>query len=263
VREAKVSSSWMNPNAAYEAATCDFVRALLAPEPNNLFLRDFMPFAQRIARVGAFNSLAQLLLRLTSPGVPDLYQGSELWDFSLVDPDNRRPVDYAQRQAALQSVKAACAEDSAAACASALLDRLQDGQIKLYLTWKTLMLRRECEALFRDGDYLPLKIHGARGEHLCAFSRHAAGQTLVVLVPRLFGSLMAGDEQLPVGEAVWGDSWVELPPERLPAQWINALTDQTIDTQSLAEANGLRLAQVFERFPYALLRAQVMAPAAI
>lgn len=255
VREAKAHSSWINPNADYEAATGDFVRALLAPEPNNLFLRDFAPFAQRVARVGAFNSLAQVLLRLTSPGVPDIYQGSELWDFSLVDPDNRRPVDYAQRQAALQSVKAACAEDGAAACAAALLEQLQDGQIKLFLTWKALALRRACEALFRDGDYLPLKTHGARAEQLCAFARHAAGETLVVLVPRLFGSLMAGDDRLPVGEAVWGDSWVELPPERLHVKWINALTDQTFDTQSLGEAHGLRLARVFETFPYALLRA--------
>jgi (1->4)-alpha-D-glucan 1-alpha-D-glucosylmutase len=255
VREAKVSSSWMNPNADYETATGDFVRALLAPEPNNLFLRDFVPFQQQIARVGAFNSLAQLLLRLTSPGVPDFYQGSELWDFSLVDPDNRRPVAYAQRQAALQAIRATCAERGEAACAGELLDRLQDGQIKLYLTWKALALRRACEALFRDGDYLPLKTHGARAEQLCAFARHANGEMLVVLVPRLFGSLMAGNGRLPVGEVMWGDTWVELPPERMHAQWDNVLTGQTVGMQALGEAHGLLLAQVFERFPYALLRA--------
>ncbi len=254
VREAKVHSSWINPNADYEAATGDFVRALLAPEPNNLFLRDFVPFAQRVARVGAFNSLAQLLLRLASPGVPDLYQGSELWDFSLVDPDNRRPVDYAQRQAALQAIRAACAGRGEAACAGELLDRLQDGQIKLYLTWKALALRRACEPLFRDGDYLPLKTHGTRAEQLCAFARHAAGEILVVLVPRLFGSLMGEDGRLPVGDAVWGDTWVELPPERLHAQWLNVLTGQTVGMQAMGEAHGLRLAQVFERFPYGLLR---------
>jgi len=262
VREAKVNSSWVNPNTAYEAATGDFVRALLAPEPNNLFLRDFVPFQQRVARVGAFNSLAQLLLRLASPGVPDIYQGSELWDFSLVDPDNRRPVDYAQRQAALQSIRAACAERGAAACASELLERLHDGQIKLYLTWKALALRRECEALFRDGDYLPLKTDGARAEQLCAFARQSGGETLVALVPRLFGSLMAEDGRLPVGEAVWGDTWVELPPERMHAQWLNVLTDQRVGTQPLGEAQGLLLAQVFERFPYALLRAREAGPAA-
>ncbi|MGK2951565.1 MAG: malto-oligosyltrehalose synthase, partial [Thiobacillus sp.] len=255
VREAKVNSSWMNPNADYEAATGDFVRALLATELNNLFLRDFVPFAQQVARVGAFNSLGQVLLRLASPGVPDLYQGSELWDFSLVDPDNRRPVDYAQRQAALQSIRTACAERGEAACAGELLERLQDGQIKLYLTWKTLALRRECEVLFRDGDYLPLKTHGARAEQLCAFARHAAGETLVVLVPRLFGSLMGEDGRLPVGDGVWGDTWVELPPERMHEQWDNVLTGQAINMQALGEAHGLLVAQVFDRFPYALLRA--------
>ncbi|MHB1402539.1 MAG: malto-oligosyltrehalose synthase [Thiobacillus sp.] len=255
VREAKVNSSWINPNADYEAATGDFVRALLAPEPNNLFLRDFVPFAQRVARVGAFTSLAQVLLRLASPGVPDFYQGSELWDFSLVDPDNRRPVDYAQRQAALQAIRAACAERGEAACAGEMLERLQDGQIKLYLTWKTLALRREYAPLFRDGDYLPLKTHGARAEQLCAFARQSDGETLLVLVPRLFGSLMGEGGRVPVGDVVWGDTWVELPPERMHAQWDNVLTGQTIGMQALGEAHGLLAAQVFEWFPYALLRA--------
>ncbi|HUX31455.1 MAG TPA: malto-oligosyltrehalose synthase [Thiobacillus sp.] len=253
VREAKVNSSWINPNADYEAATGDFVRALLAPEPNNLFLRDFVPFAQRVARVGVFTSLAQLLLRLASPGVPDFYQGNELWDFSLVDPDNRRPVDYAQRQAALQAIRAACAERGEAAYVGELLERVQDGQIKLYLTWKTLALRRECEVLFRDGDYLPLKTHGARAEQLCAFARQRNGETLVVLVPRLFGSLMGEDGRVPVGAAVWGDTWVELPPERMHVQWDNVLTGQTVAMQALGEAHGLLAAQVFEWFPYALL----------
>ena len=253
VREAKVNSSWINPNADYEAATGDFVRALLAPEPNNLFLRDFVPFAQRVARVGVFTSLAQLLLRLASPGVPDFYQGNELWDFSLVDPDNRRPVDYAQRQAALQAIRAACAERGEAAYVGELLERVQDGQIKLYLTWKTLALRRECEVLFRDGDYLPLKTHGARAEQLCAFARQRNGETLVVLVPRLFGSLVGEDGRVPVGDGVWGDTWVELPPERMHVQWDNVLTGQTVAMQALGEAHGLLAAQVFEWFPYALL----------
>ncbi|MHB1215959.1 MAG: malto-oligosyltrehalose synthase [Thiobacillus sp.] len=255
VREAKVHSSWINPNTDYETATGDFVHALLAPDPGNLFLRDFVPFAQRVARVGAFNSLAQVLLRLTSPGVPDIYQGSELWDFSLVDPDNRRPVDYALRQATLQTIRNTCAERGESACVTELLDRLQDGQIKLYLTWKTLRFRRECETLFRDGDYLPLKTHGTRAEQLCAFARQSGGETLVVLVPRLFCSLMGEAGQLPVGEAVWGDTWIELPPERMHAQWRNVLTGQAAVVQPVGEAHGLRLAQVFEWFPYALLRA--------
>ena len=256
VREAKVHSSWVSPDPDYEDATRDFVRALLAPEPGNVFLRDFLPFQQRVARAGAFNSLSQLLLKLASPGVPDLYQGCELWDFSLVDPDNRRPVDYARRQAALQAIKAAHAERGAAACASELLDRLQDGEIKLYLIWKALAFRREHEALFRDGDYLPLKAHGDHAEQVCAFARQAGDETLVLVVPRLIAGLLGEHGGLPVGDAVWGDTWVELPPEQASAQWTCVLTGQKVATQVLGESHGLALAQVFVAFPYALLHAQ-------
>jgi (1->4)-alpha-D-glucan 1-alpha-D-glucosylmutase len=117
-----------------------------------------------------------------------------------------------------------------------------------------LALRREYAPLFRDGASLPLKTPGARAEQLCAFARQSNGETLVVLVPRLFGSLMGEDGRVPVGDAVWGDTWVELPPERAHAQWDNVLTGQTVAMQALGEAHGLLAAQVFEWFPYALLR---------
>jgi len=254
VREAKVHSSWMNPNDHYERATCKFVRALLTPAPGNLFLADFQAFQQRVARAGALTSLAQLLLKLTAPGVPDVYQGNEVWDFSLVDPDNRRPVDYASRRAALGEIKALHAERGAAACARALLGCLEDGRIKLYLTWKTLAFRREHEALFRDGDYLPLNVHGPQQERVCAFARSIAGETLVVVVPRLFVTLTGSGERLPVGDAVWGDTRIELPPGLVQKQWSNALTGQMIDMRA-GEGDGLALAQVFAEFPYALLHA--------
>ncbi len=256
-REAKLHSSWINPNLEYEAATRDFVHALLAPESGagNLFLRDFLPFQRRIARLGVYNSLAQLLLKLTSPGVPDLYQGNELWDFSLVDPDNRRPVDYSRRRAALSAVKKLCAERGAAACAAELLAHPEDGAIKLYLTWRTLALRREREALFRDGDYLALKCHGAQADRVCAFARQRDGETLLVLVPRLFGQLGAAEQQQ-LGASVWRDTWVELPPERSPPLWRDALTDKTAATRALDGAQGLPLAQVLAVLPYALLYAR-------
>ncbi|MBU1223711.1 MAG: malto-oligosyltrehalose synthase [Gammaproteobacteria bacterium] len=255
VREAKLHSSWMNPNSEYEEATRDFVRALLSPEPSNLFLRDFLPFQQRIARVGAFNSLAQVLLKLTSPGVPDLYQGNETWDFSLVDPDNRRAVDYAARRDALRTIKALHAEQGAAKCAYSLLESLEDGRIKIYLTWVTLACRREAEPLFRDGDYLPLKVHGAQAERVCAFARHSGGETLLVVVPRLFGGLMGEEGRLPVGRTVWGDTWIELLPERMHEQWTNVLVGQPVAAHAAGEGGGLALERVFEHFPFALLRA--------
>ena len=214
-REAKVNSSWFNPNTEYEEATRDFVRALLCPQPDNPFLQDFLPFQQRIARMGAFNSLSQVLLKLASPGVPDIYQGNEVWDFSLVDPDNRRMVDYEARHAALRAIKTLYADAGTAACAQHLLENLPDGRIKLYLTWKILTLRREHEAVFRDGDYLPLKVYGEHAEQVVAFTRHSGEETLLAAAPRLFGGLMRNPGQLPVGEAAWGDTWIDLPPERV------------------------------------------------
>jgi (1->4)-alpha-D-glucan 1-alpha-D-glucosylmutase len=254
-REAKVHSSWINPNPEYEEATRDFVRALLSPESTNLFLRDFLPFQERIARVGIFNSLSQLLLKLASPGVPDIYQGNEVWDFSLVDPDNRHTVDYTARNEALRTIKTIYAEKGAAACAQHLIESPGNGRIKLYLTWRALTLRRECELLFRDGGYLPLKAHGDHAEHVCAFTRHLGDETLLVVVPRLLGGLMGEHDRIPAGKLVWGDTWLELPPERMHESWTNTLTDKTFSTQALGEAHGLALDQLFDTFPYALLRA--------
>jgi (1->4)-alpha-D-glucan 1-alpha-D-glucosylmutase len=255
-REAKVNSSWINPNTEYEEAMRDFVRALLCPQPDNPFLQDFLPFQQRIARVGAFTSLSQVLLKLTSPGVPDIYQGNETWDFSLVDPDNRRTLDYEARHAALRTIKTLYADMGTAACAQHLLENLPDGRIKLYLTWKILTLRREREPVFRDGDYLPLKVHGEHQEQVVAFTRHSGEETLLVAAPRLFGGLMGNHGQPPVGEAAWGDTWIEVPSERVHEKWTNTLTDETLDTQAWGETQGLPVAQLFGTFPYALLHAQ-------
>ncbi|KIO47904.1 malto-oligosyltrehalose synthase [Nitrosospira sp. NpAV] len=254
-REAKEHSSWINPNTVYEEAVRDFVRALLSSGHANLFLRDFLPFQERIARVGAFNSLSQLLLKLTSPGVPDIYQGNEVWDFSLVDPDNRRTVDYAARHAALRAIKTMHAEKGAATCAQHLIENPEDGRIKLYLTWRTLTFRRECELLFRDGGYLPLKAHGARAQQVCAFARHLGDETLLVMVPRLLGGLLGEHGRMPVGKSVWGDTWLELPPERMHEKWDNILTGEAFSLQTLAGTHGFSLAQLFGTFPYALLRA--------
>ncbi|SOD40019.1 malto-oligosyltrehalose synthase [Nitrosovibrio sp. Nv4] len=252
-REAKVNSSWINPNREYEEATQDFVRTLLSPQSVNLFLRDFLPFQQRIAWLGAFNSLSQLLLKLTSPGVPDIYQGNEVWDFSLVDPDNRRRVDYRERCAALRAIRSM--DEGASTCAQRLMENMRDGRIKLYLTWKALIFRRECEQLFRDGDYVPLKAHGRRAEHVCAFARHHGNETLLVVVPRLFDKLIREHGQFPVGEALWAGTWLELPPDSLHEKWTNVLTGETFTGQRPREERGLELAQIFRTFPYALLYA--------
>src|SRR5438132_7021093 len=155
-REAKVHTSWIAPNRPYEEALLGFADAVLS---HDAFCREFVRFQKRIAFHGAINALSQVVLKATSPGVPDFYQGSELWDFSLVDPDNRRPVDYARRSALLRRVKSAKT--------STLLREWQDGRVKLFTTWKLLELRARHVDLFRDGGYEPLEA----GPNVCAFVR--------------------------------------------------------------------------------------------
>src|SRR5690606_37308084 len=169
VKEAKVHTSWINPNREYEEAVRQFVQGVLSGRDRNLFLADFVPFQRRVARCGMFNSLSQTLLKCASPGVPDIYQGNELWVFSLVDPDNRRPVDYAHRRRMLQELMAFVSVPAAeqAARVRSLLDGMEDGRPKLYLTWKALMLRRTLPEVFQHGEYLPLTAIGPREDHLC------------------------------------------------------------------------------------------------
>lgn len=162
-REAKIQTSWINPDTDYEAALAHFVRSVLGSLEKNPFLMDFLPFQRRVARFGLLNGLSQLLLKLTAPGVPDLYQGSELWGFSLADPDNRRSVDFALRQRMLQEVMGlAHSEQPLHACARELLKKWEDGRVKLYLIRKILALRARLPLLFQEGDYSPLVVEGKK-----------------------------------------------------------------------------------------------------
>src|SRR5262249_40203483 len=158
----------------YEKALVAFVGGIFAAPGNQRFLEDFVPFQRRVAWFGMLNSLAQTLIKLTSPGVPDFYQGSELWNLALVDPDNRRAVDYAARRGeALRSMQEAAAAGGAAlaALAADLLRHMADGRIKQFVIWRALALRRTHEALLRDGRYVSLAVSGARAEHLCSYAR--------------------------------------------------------------------------------------------
>jgi (1->4)-alpha-D-glucan 1-alpha-D-glucosylmutase len=150
-REAKVHSTWLNPNESYENAFFKFIEGALDSEE---FTRDFTAFHERIAHRGAVNALAQVLLKICSPGVPDFYQGTELWDFSLVDPDNRRPVDFKKRTVLLDDLRRAEAHDLPALIKD-LTANWRDGRIKLYVTYKTLTFRRANAELFQTGDYIP------------------------------------------------------------------------------------------------------------
>lgn len=245
VREAKQHSSWINQNPDYEGAVSEFVRALLAPD--SAFLQDFLPLLRRVATFGYYNSLSQVALKLTAPGVPDLYQGSELWDFSLVDPDNRRPVDYAVRTRLLAELDADLPR--------ALLEQLDDGRAKLLLTARLLQARREHETLFRDGEYLPLASSGAKAEHLCAFARRR-DDVAVLIAPRLYATLLDGQpEALPLGER-WQDTVVEL--EALPGveRLSNVITGARVPVRYRDGRRVLALDEVLADFPVALLIAE-------
>lgn len=255
-REAKRLSSWASPNAEYEDALERFIRGILDPVRNAAFLAEFQEFQGRVARIGAVNGLAQTLLKLTVPGVPDLYQGTEFWDLSLVDPDNRRPVDYAARQTAL-------ALDSATAGAPDIAARLagwRDGRIKQHVIARTLDCRRREPALFAIGDYVPVEAAGAGADRVIAFLRRHGSALVLVVVPRLVAPLLGGnaDESeddhegpLPlVPPARWGDTVLRLPA--LPE--VASLTDTLTGAElALPADGGLAVSAVLSAFPVALL----------
>ena len=179
LHEAKVHSSWINPDADYDQAVQEFVRLILDEEANGTFLDDFRSFQRRVSHLGLFNSLSQTLLKLASPGVPDTYQGTELWDFSLVDPDNRRPVDYPKRAELLRQLQSAVAAsngDMTELCRD-LVTAKEDGRIKLYVHYKTLGLRRERPGLLSAGDYFPVACEGSHCGS-CLRLRPAIGRRL-------------------------------------------------------------------------------------
>ena len=252
IREAKENTSWINRNAPYEEAVSSFVKTLLAPGAQNQFLENFIPFHRGIARAGFWNSLAQTLLKLTCPGVPDIYQGNELWDLSLVDPDNRRPVDYARRQQLFESVRHLGKQVDRPAL-SQLLEFSQDGRAKLYLIWRTLCLRKEISELFQLGDYLPLEVHGTKAEHVLAFLRKVEGKNLIVVVPRLVASLLGDRESPPVGPEVWQDTQLAVPQCPCSTKYSNVLTGENLEAQEAGNIGNLRVAEVLGHFPVAVL----------
>ena len=254
VREAKRHSSWINPNPAYEEALQAFVGALLTRRDSNLFLDDFAGGVRHIAWLGMLNGLSQVLIKLTSPGVPDIYQGTELWDLSLVDPDNRRPVDYAHRRRLLDEIRsrAGGGPERLSNMLERMLANLEDGRMKLYLTWRTLSLRREHEDLFRRGRYLPLEAAGQHASHLCAFARQHEDLALITMAPRLLAGLCKGPGVLPVGEPVWGDTGVDA--SALPGDvYQNLLDGSTVRIEAHAGARLLRIRDALARFPLGLL----------
>jgi (1->4)-alpha-D-glucan 1-alpha-D-glucosylmutase len=243
VREAKAATSWIKVNREYEDALLGFTDSIFENSTDNTFLHDFIRFQAKIAFYGALNSLSQVLLKITTPGVPDFYQGTELWDFSLVDPDNRRPIDFVKRQNLLNSMileKPTVDE---------MLASWQDGRIKLYVTFKTLDCRREYSSLFQKGEYIPLRVAGKRQECVCTFARRYGNRWALIAVPRFFTKLSKPGE-FPLGRTAWQDDSILLP-RKSPQRWDNVFTHETIEIPATGKA--MNLADVFRTFPLALL----------
>jgi len=245
VREAKVHTAWLKPETWYEDAFLAFVDSLLPADMSGRFLKLFLPFLRRVAFYGMLNSLSQTALKLASPGVPDFYQGTEFWDLSLVDPDNRRPVDFEARRAALEALRAGAAENLPELLAQ-MLSGLADGRAKLFLIARGLGLRRERIDVFLKGDYLALEARGRHGGHVAAFARRLGDRWVIAAVPRFLTGIVK-DGVLPLGRDVWGDTAVMLPGPA-PSGWRNRLTDARF------RAGGeLMAGDIFREFPVALL----------
>lgn len=254
VREAKVNSSWINPNTAYEEALTAFIDKLLSNTPGNEFLKNFRPLLEMTARCGAFTSLSQTLLKIASPGVPDFYQGTELWDLTLVDPDNRRPVDFRSRSGALEWIIGREGEIGRAELARELTASWEDGRIKLWLTCKALNFRRENRELFESGDYLPLEASGEKERHVCAFARRRNGKSAIVVAPRFFATLVPEPGTLPCGEGIWGEAFLVMPEEAPGSRFRNVFTGETVAAVGREGKAALPLAAVFAGTPVALLQ---------
>jgi (1->4)-alpha-D-glucan 1-alpha-D-glucosylmutase len=229
-REGKEETSWLNPHEAYEDGVNSFIDKILDPALSGEFLEALQTLARRIALLGALNSLGQLTLKATLPGVPDFYQGTEYWDLSLVDPDNRRPVDFAARQEALGSLEAPDWRG--------LINIWPDGQLKLAWTRHLLKLRNELADVFALGEYEPLEVRGAHADHVIAFARHRGRAAAIVVVGRQFAPFTQGGRKWPTLEGF--DATVDISGYTAP---------------SLA-GNELPLAQAFREFPAAVIEAR-------
>jgi (1->4)-alpha-D-glucan 1-alpha-D-glucosylmutase len=249
MREAKVFTSWLNPSEPHEKAMARFVAMVLAPA-NVTFREDFGEFARRVTRFGIYNSLAQLAIKIGAPGVPDFYQGTELWDFSLVDPDNRRPVDYRRRRELLDTIDVSV--DERASLAAELLQHPEDDRMKLFATRTMLRARRAAHDVFRCGRYEPLAVEGSARQHLFAFGRVLGQRHVLVCVPRLVATL-AREGNPPIGD-VWSDTRISVPDEA-PRCYRQIFTGACAAVLDQDGRKWIRAADVFAHFPIAFLEA--------
>ncbi|NJO40080.1 MAG: malto-oligosyltrehalose synthase [Cyanobacteria bacterium CRU_2_1] len=258
IREAKVHSGWIRPNAEYEDGFMKFVDRVLKDSPKNPFLEAFRPFQRKLQHYGICNSLSQTLLKITSPGVPDFYQGTELWDLSLVDPDNRRPVNFETRLEVLKEIKTKTksrskSKNNVLSYIHDLLKTPEDARVKLFLIYRALQARQTYAELFQRGGYEKLTVLGSLKTHVVAFARDLGDMRAIVVVPRLLTSLVK-EGDYPFGEQVWHETRILQPPGSSTV-WHDVITGQAIEAE-----DTLWLKEILNHFPVALLIGKVEQP---
>ncbi len=253
IREAKINTSWINPDPLYEDAITIFIDRILETNSGDEFLKDFNDFQKGISNLGMFNSLSQVLLKITSPGVPDLFQGNELWDFSLVDPDNRRPVDFELRQKMLKELSHNERHIGQLELSRQLVRSMENGIIKLYVTAKALDFRRAQKDIFEFGDYMPLEILGKLADRVCSFARRFGNNRVIVAVPRFLADIVNDRLLPPCGDEIWGDTVIAVPYADEGVRYRNIFTGEILTISQKSGSSVLFVAEAFADFPVALL----------
>jgi len=250
-REAMVNTRWTRPNQPHEDALLKFVARILSQDDNREFLQDFRQFQKKLAYFGMVNGLSQALVKIASPGVPDFYQGSELWDLRLVDPDNRGPIDFAKRTAALESIARA---DSRQTLRN-FVEHWHDGCVKLYLIWKAIRFRRDHVDLFRNGEFVPLQSAGANARNVTAFLRRHGNSWSLAAIPRWLSQVPTKGNR----EFNWGDTRLTLPSDS-PARWNSILTQTQLASKKEGAEQHLMVSNLFQEFPVGFFHAEENQP---
>jgi len=254
LREAKVHTSWISPNTDYEEGVTRFIASILNPAPENLFLNEMESFQKFISHCGVYNSLSQHVLKLFSPGIPDIYQGNETFVFNLTDPDNRRPVDFPKRISLFKQIKTRINElNDNVRWVQELLESSEDSRIKLYVTWKSLNYRRDNEMLFKAGTYTPVQAIGKKKSHVCSFIWQRQAKKCLIVAPVLLAELTQKDRIKPLGIEAWGDTRIILPKEQPGHTYRDIFTEQSITTSQQADKVSLSVAEILNNFPVSVL----------
>ena len=254
IREAKVHTSWINPHEAYEDAVKQFIEAIFNRSAPNQFLEEFLPFHAFVARCGFSNALAQLTLKITAPGITDCYQGTELWEFNLVDPDNRKPVDFDLRASLLAECQSIGRDVlSRTAFIRRLVQSWEDGRIKMYVLQEGLRHRRAHSELYLNGDYVPLECDGLHKEKICAFARLHQDQAIVTVVPRLIADLVQDSGTQPQPKEMWQDTRISVPSWKVGSAYLNLITGDRLETVTEAGHQMLLVCHILRDCPVAIL----------